>query len=394
MVITASELRLDNAPTPVGDFLWRNVLNLGDIAPGEQKSTTFGGTVVFNVDNTEEISGFVSVDVSLSYDHAAYVADPISTRSMLHRIDSQPPSYVEITQPRTLLGLGVNQVRGIVHDESAISAIILQMQSPEGNLSTLDCSATVTEDGAWACDWDIGDEESPHNTADPYYENVRRPDHDVNLLSDQDAQGTWQLTICDHFSQVADNGFYNRSRLILSSDRLPANTQARWRYSLPGVASQDGVMRTLEVHGRDSVGNPNVPLSLTFQVDTVPPIITYTTHTAILRSGQPFSITGTVSDGGGVRAMQMNGITPRQTYVADVITLDYTSTGSGRSEATWVYTDTRKVTQPGDYTLWVNAIDDAGNRSTLGPFNVQVVESATIWQHIYLPLMMQGASSR
>jgi len=158
VVITATELRLDNAPTPVGDYVWRDVLTLGDIAPGEHKTVTFSGTVVFNVNNTHAISGFVSVDARLAYDRSAYVGAPIHARSVVHRIDYHPPSYVEISQPRTLLGLGVNQVRGVVHDESAVPKITLEMQSPDGDLSTIDCFDldTIKSEGAWACNVDVG----------------------------------------------------------------------------------------------------------------------------------------------------------------------------------------------------------------------------------------------
>ena len=172
----------------------------------------------------------------------------------------------------------------------------------------------------------------------------------------------------------------------MSTDRLPANTSAWWRYSLPNVENQDGVTQTLVLHGLDSVGNRSDPMSLTFQVDTVLPAIVYFTHTTTLRSGQPFFIVGSVSDGGGVRAMQVSGLTPKQEYVADVIALDYEpSIGSGSNGATWTYTDTRQLTQPGDYALWVEAVDDAGNRSTLGPLTVQVMAP---WR-IYLPLIQK-----
>lgn len=601
VVITASELRLHDAPTPVGDYLWRDVLTLGDIAPGERKIVTFSGTVVFNVGNTDEISGFVSVDARLAYDHSAYVGAPIHTHALVYRIDYQPPSYVEISQPRTLIGLGVNQIKGVVHDESAVSKITLEMQSPDGDLTTIDCFDfdTLKSEGAWACNVDVGtnaanddlfklraratdrlghisawtrwltltvdtqpptlnldaatlaalsdgclaagemrlsgqlddnrlvgdvqvcqpggqvcnraeltidtqtlsqtvfiyndapatplpigranaceggdmiertfvvsdsfsvarvevgfnadllyrntllaaltspsgrqvilhyplgypgrnldvmwdnaawnilyNEKSPHNTAAPYYENVRRPDQDINLLfGGENAQGTWRLTLCDHHSLTVDNGFYNHSRLILTTDRLPANTRASWRFSLPNVDNQDGVTRTLALYGLDrpsqentfpnykrfsdeaaycledfkiwtyhSGGNRSAPLSLTFQVDTVPPAITYVTHTAVLRPGDPFYIGGVVSDGRGVRAMQISGLAPGQGAVADVIPLDYDpAIGAGRNHATWAYTATRQLTQPGDYALWIEAVDDVGNRSTFGPLAVEVL---------------------
>ena len=204
---------------------------------------------------------------------------------------------------------------------------------------------------------------------------MRRPDQDINLLlGGENAQGTWRLTLCDDHSLTTDNGFYNHSRLILSTDRLPTNARAGWRYSLPDVANQDGVTRTVALVGLDSGGNRSAPLSLTFRVDTVPPAITYVTHTAVLRPGDPLLIEGTVSDDGGVRTMQLSGLAPEQGRVADVIPLRYAaSIGSGRNRATWAYTDTGQLTQPGDYDLWIEAVDEAGNRSTFGPLPVEIL---------------------
>jgi subtilisin-like proprotein convertase family protein len=237
--------------------------------------------------------------------------------------------------------------------------------------------------------WDIlFGEESPHDTAAPYYENVRRPDQDINHFNGENAQGVWTLSICDHFSLAAENGFYNRSRLILSTDRLPTNTRAWWRYSLPNVENQDGVTQTLVLYGLDSVGNRTDPMGLTFQVDTVAPAIVYFTHTTTLRPGEPFFLIGSVSDGSGVKAMRLSGLAPNQEYLAKVMTLDYVPTlGAGRNGATWVYTDTRLFTQPGDYQLWVEAIDDAGNESTVGPLAVTSKPSPA---PIYLPLVFKG----
>ncbi len=569
VVITASELRLDNA-TSLGNYLWRDVLYLGNISPGARKTVTFSGTVAFNVDNTDEISGFVSVDARLAYDRSAYIGEPIHTHALVHRIDYHPPSYVEISQPRTLIGLGVNQIKGVVHDESAVPKITLEVQAPGGDLATIDCFDfdTTTSEGAWSCNLDVGtnaanddifklraratdrlgqvsawtrwltltvdtqpptldldaatvsalrdgclaagetrlsgqlgdnrlagdvqvcqpdgqvctraeltldtqtvtqtvfiyddapttsipigsanaceggaliertfvvsdsfsvasvkvgfnadlayrntllaaltspsgrqvilhyplgypgrnldvtwdnaawnilfNEKSPHNTAAPYYENARRPDQDINLLfGGQSAQGTWRLTLCEYDSLAVANGVYNHSRLILTTDRLPANTRASWRYSLPSVENHDGVTRTLTLHGLDSGDNRSAPLSLTFQVDTVPPAITYVTHTAVLRPGDPFYIGGVVSDSRGIRAMQISGLAPGQGAVADVIPLDYDpAIGAGRDRATWAYTATRQLTQPGDYALWIEAVDEAGNRSTFGPLAVEVL---------------------
>jgi len=52
---------------------------------------------------------------------------------------------------------------------------------------------------------------------------------------------------------------------------------------------------------------------------------------------------------------------------------------------TWKYTLTPE--QPGRYTLWVNAVDEAGNVTTEGPFEVDVVAPGE-WL-IYLPLVVR-----
>ena len=228
-----------------------------------------------------------------------------------------------------------------------------------------------------------------HHTAAPYYENVRTPLYALDAFNGEDALGVWELWVCDRFPNE-DAGAYNRSRLILSTDALAANTQARWSYSLPDVEGVDGITRTLALYGLDSVGNRSTdPLSLTLRVDTVPPAITYFTHSSSLVPGEPFFITGSVSDGGGVKAMRLSGLGPNQDHLAAVIPLDDDpSMGSGRNGATWVYSDTSQFTQPGTYTLWVEAIDLAGNRSTAGPFAVDVRSGSAI----YLPVLMKGQS--
>ncbi len=195
--------------------------------------------------------------------------------------------------------------------------------------------------------------------------------------------------MCDRWPNE-DAGVYNRSRLILSTDALAANTQARWSYSLPDVEGVDGITRTLALYGLDSVGNRSTdPLSLTLRVDTVPPAITYFTRSSNLATGEPFFMTGSVSDGGGVKAMRLSGLAPNHDHLAAVIPLDYDpSIGLGRNGATWHYSDTGQFTQPGAYTLWVEAIDQASNRGTAGPFAVNVQSGSVI----YLPMVVKDQS--
>jgi len=279
---------------------------------------------------------------------------------------------------------------GFNADHTARCDLAVSLMSPVGTLVDLVgfCAERENFDVLWddatrsLMEYDKQD----HHTAAPYYENVRTPLYALDAFNGQDALGVWELWVCDRWPNE-DAGLYNRSRLILSADALAANTQASWSYSLPDVEGLDGITQTLALYGLDSVGNRSTdPLSLTLRVDTVPPTITYFTHSDSLATGEPFFITGSVSDGGGVKAMRLSGLAPNQDHLADVIPLDYDpSISSGRNGATWYYSDASQFTQPGAYTLWVEAIDQAGNRSTAGPFTVNVQSGSVI----YLPAVLK-----
>ena len=331
--------------------------------------------------------------------------DPETTPRTTFVYDDVPPTPIAIDnttfwcQPETTIvrtfvvsdSFTVSKVSlGFNADHTARCDLAVSLMSPAGTQVDLVgfCPKRENFDVLWddatrsLMEYDKQD----HHTAAPYYENVRTPLYALDALNGQDALGVWELWVCDRWPNE-DAGVYNRSRLILSTDALAANTQARWSYSLPDVEGLDSITRTLALYGLDSVGNRSTdPLSLTFRVDTVPPAITYFTHSDSLSPGEPFFITGSVSDGGGVKAMRLSGLAPNQDHLADVIPLDYDpSIGSGHNGTTWYYSDTSQFTQPGSYTLWVEAIDQAGNRSTAGPFAVNVQSRSVI----YLPVLMK-----
>ena len=334
--------------------------------------------------------------------------DPETTPRTTFVYDDVPPTPIAIDntthwcQPDTTIvrtfvvsdSFTVSKVSlGFNADHTARCDLAVSLMSPAGTQVELVgfCAKRENFDVLWddatrsLMEYDKQD----HHTAAPYYENVRTPLYALDAFNGQDALGVWELRVCDRWPNE-DAGVYNRSRLILSTDALAANTQARWSYSLPDVEGIDGITRTLALYGLDSVGNRSTdPLSLTFRVDTVPPAITYFTHSGSLATGEPFFITGSVSDGGDVKAMRLSGLGPNQDHLADVIPLDYDpSIGSGRNGATWYYSDTSQFTQPGIYTLWVEAIDQAGNRSTVGPFAVNVQSGSVI----YLPEVLKDQS--
>ena len=205
----------------------------------------------------------------------------------------------------------------------------------------------------------VGKDRMNHDTGTPYYENERRPDQPLSLFNGEAARGDWQLILCDYFPNE-DDGFYNRSQLILTADTLPQNTDGAWSFDLPNVTGQDNITRTVILTGVDSVGNRAAPLVRTFRVDTVAPAITVTqaiTETPFTYTGAVFS--GTVSDGSGVTDLRALIEQPDGSIHTDLVVVD---------GADWRYTPSTPLT-PGAYALRIQATDAAGNLATVGPFD-------------------------
>jgi len=221
--------------------------------------------------------------------------------------------------------------------------------------------------------------------AEPYYDRLACPYEPLRAFLGEETAGTWRITICDD-APTQHDGTYNRSRLVLKPQDTAVQT-GRWSYRVSDIEEVDYVEHTFSIYGVDLVGNRTVePLTLTLTVDSVPPVITVTTRPpSTLTFGNPFRMDGAVSDGGGVKVMRLSILAPNGDTLADVIDLD-PSMGSGYPGATWTYTDTSKFVFSGAYALYVEAVDEAGNQSTVGPFELNLTKP----QPIYMPLIFKG----
>lgn len=159
-VVTADQVRLQDAPTWIDSYRWRQVLPLGDIPPGGVGSVAFTGTVAFNprapIIPSRVISNAANVAVSLTADRSDLTGDTVRLEQMRHLIDHQPPSAIEIVTPRTLIGPGLNLVLGTVRDASAVPTITLDLRAPSGRTTTVPCANPTPSGGQWACAWDAG----------------------------------------------------------------------------------------------------------------------------------------------------------------------------------------------------------------------------------------------
>lgn len=140
-------------------------------------------------------------------------------------------------------------------------------------------------------------------------------------------------------------------------------TQAwRFSWSLPVV---DGISQTVRFQAIDEVGNITLTDWLTTVVDTVAPAVAvtqvvspaYTSNTAPVLSG-------TASDGYGIDTIQVSVYLPDGTAYQAAAALN----GSD-----WAFTPA-PFTLLGEYSLWVEASDLAGNSTLLGAYDILVTE--------------------
>jgi len=259
---------------------------------------------------------------------------------------------------------------GLTFDHTYRDDIEVFLTSPAGTRVTL-----LTELETEAANLDVlfddasdvypGDDIDDHETTAPYYENVWSPADYLSDFNGEAAAGVWRLTLCDS-DPGADDGRYQRSQLYFTANILPTDTTASWHYLLPTPTNSDGEARyTVSIYSLDSVGNRStLPLTRTYRWDNVPPVITV----SAIMSGSLGVYTntvlrGNVSDGTQVNNVFISGYTPLGDFFS--APADLTVDGN------WSYDLPSSIA--GSYTLWVYAVDQANNQSTVGPFEMTLI---------------------
>jgi hypothetical protein len=233
-----------------------------------------------------------------------------------------------------------------------------------------------------------------HSIDAPDYDNARYPDGALGVFDGQSSAGVWTLSLCDPLAQT---GIYNHARLLLEGRPATANGGASWSQTLALPASADGITGTQVLYGYDSLGNRAGPLTITYSLDTIAPVLTLTALSATLAftlgaDAIPV-ITGTVLDGGRVRNVFVTiqdpagETTAANTTYAPPVLLDRPEAGPA-----WSYA--LQPNQSGVYALSITALDDAGNSATIGPFNVLVTAipaPVLSISNAFLPSITRGA---
>ena len=215
-----------------------------------------------------------------------------------------------------------------------------------------------------------------HNPTGTDFAHLARPAQPLSAFWGADAQGTWQLQICD-LNPAEDDGAYLGGMLQLT----PQDTHSkagRWSQQMTfAVEGLDYVPQEIRVYGQDLVGNRSAePLELDVIVDTVAPVITVTQaiSTGLLGETVPV-LAGVVTDGGPVTSLWVDVYPPE----GDA----YRARPSRAGEA-WQFD--LPMRYAGIYQLWVTASDAAGNTTTAGLFEVRVNAPTKI----YLPVIVSN----
>jgi subtilisin-like proprotein convertase family protein len=205
------------------------------------------------------------------------------------------------------------------------------------------------------------------DTAKPHFDREGRPADPMRVFRGEDSAGPWTLTICDT-TPITHHGFYSRSQLVLQP--LNAAAQAgNWSYTVANLDEMDGTTHTLQAYATDLVGNRSDPITLTFTVDNVAPAlaVTATVELAGTTPDRPSIrvLAGTASDGDRIVQMYAFVRTPDG---------DLESRQISRSDGGWWFDLVPGTT--GDYVIWINGVDAAGNVTTIDPATATVVQVA------------------
>jgi hypothetical protein len=320
-----------------------------------------------------------------------------------HKVDVQAPTDVAITAPIFVIKPGNVTIRGTAVDESAIPLINIEILHENGTLETIMCADETPEDGRWGCNWFTG------LVSDGTIFQLRA--QAVDIFGQEGEWSSWVVLEIDATAPTLNVAFADRAfgagihnlsgsladergigtihvcweefecsiHNVVPETTIPPGTltdSGLWStYLLPPADLEvDGHSRTITVYGADLAGNRSETTTITYEIDNVPPDLTVEyVNNQIPSIGAHLIMSGTVSDGShstvNILVDPPSGL--RQRMTASVV------------ENGWFFR--AGLAAPGLYTMWVQAIDEAGNTTTVGSFTVTVVAGSASTTTVFLP---------
>ncbi len=385
LVMTATDTIILNTSSPF-------TVSIGSVGPGITGTVVLTGIVQTNADHKA-----VELDIALSdQTHGTY-----EWFWLHHAMDTLGPDAPEFylidlyTPPYT------QTIGGQTWDPSGtpIQTLEIDPQSTR-SITTLTCFDTYPMDSSWGCHW------NPELFSDSDWVKMR-----VRSTDSFGNEGTWSewitLTIDSQpptitvdpafdgaiadgfigpdeariFGQITDNYAATGYEVCEWQSNLPVcnlyeiispTLTANWSYGM-AVLDQDGTPYTITLRSQDAANNYSSPLTRTFLIDSIPPVITSTQTQVQVDvvnyligqvTGGPI-LAGSIVDGGAVGTLVMRVIFPN----GEIAWQPVAAIGN-----TWFYTPV--LTLAGEYLFNLEASDQAGNLSVGETFTLTVEDQA------------------
>jgi uncharacterized repeat protein (TIGR01451 family) len=355
------------------------LLNLGDIAPGAEGVVEVTATIN-GAGNAVELQARLSDEAHGVYEWFWFV----------HAVDTAPPTDLTIHAPTGVVGAGSQIVRGTLQDASSVPTVIVEV-----NGAITVCTDPTPDDGLWSCAVDF----SAFPSGTTVGVRVRAVDEHGNTSPFSDPvmvvvdSTPPTVTLSAETEAALADGFINASEALLRglvsddqrADRVelctaqpsgldlctaqqtePRNSASGQWANLLFTDDLDGVAQTVHLTGIDGAQNRSEPLALDFRIDSVPPVVAATL--------EPAGIRGSVSDGGGVQIVRLR-------VEADGVAPYWVNAQRNGDQWALAFVNT----QSGQYRLFVEAVDLAGNMSAAGPLSLVLSDVGLV----YLPVIIR-----
>ena len=366
-------------------------LELGNIPAGGEGVATFRAVADRGADPLP-----IAAVKGLVYDAEHPVGGtPLEWIFVAHRVDRGAPENGRVELERHI-GAANLRLTGQASDEAGVKEVIVEIQGPNG-ARTITCPVKQPLEGRWSCNWtpgaaladgsqvkvrvrstDVFEQQSGWSEAQTVVVDAAPPLVSFNAEESgvrpggvvggrspvlygaaSDTSGVAVVTVCVRGPAQAEE--------CGTADLLPGSD--RWVYRMSDLGALDYASRTVTISAVDTVGNRTTePLVLTGWVDNVGPVLSAAQVAPEVVLGRSAAVlSGSAQDGSETAGAREVEVTVRvqppagEAFRADTL----------RDGRKWRYD--LAGAQAGVYTLWVDADDAAGNRSTAGPFEVRVV---------------------
>ncbi len=372
------------------------IIDLEDIPAGDSGSIMIQGTVDINGLTPPE-SEWASLDAFVYDDQTPFdpanspvTAPPLEWMWSDHAVNGDAPHDVSIESPQEIVGAGQTIVRGLVFGSFDLPLINLEVTDESGGVQAIACPGTSQQNGRWECVWDT----SGYNDGDVFQLRAQAVD-EHGQSSEWSAETTVvvdktpplvMVTQPSFDEQLFGTGLHTVNG-SMSDDRhigsvyfcvdedecttVPVRANSEndvdegvWSSYLPQPdTAADGEEHTLTVYGIDFAGNQSVePVVIKYRLDDTPPQLTVSQVTPQIPSGgTQLVMSGDVSDGSD---FDVYILVKPPTGPRFRVKTSHSTVGAWEFAPGW--------TRAGTYTLWVQAVDAAGNTRAIGPFQTLV----------------------